>query len=139
MAARGLDIPHIRNVINFDVARDIDTHTHRVGRTGRAGVKGTAYTLVTEKEKEFAGHIVRNLEAANQVNKFTDDGHIVVRRGITQPYQTISVRLVELGLFLKINVDNFEYCNIARYVFLTQNLCYKVSFLYLADFTVSIV
>ena len=76
VAARGLDIPHIRNVINFDVARDIDTHTHRVGRTGRAGVKGTAYTLVTEKEKEFAGHIVRNLEAANQVNKFTEDGHI---------------------------------------------------------------
>ena len=66
VAARGLDIPHVRNVINFDVARDIDTHTHRVGRTGRAGVKGTAYTLVTEKDKEFAGHIVRNLEAANQ-------------------------------------------------------------------------
>ena len=101
VAARGLDIPHIRNVINFDVARDIDTHTHRVGRTGRAGVKGTAYTLVTEKEKEFAGHIVRNLEAANQVNKFMEDGHIVVRRGITQPYQTISVRLVELGMCLK--------------------------------------
>ena len=66
VAARGLDIPHIRTVINFDVARDIDTHTHRVGRTGRAGVKGTAYTLVTEKDKEFVGHIVRNLEAANQ-------------------------------------------------------------------------
>ncbi len=33
---------------------------------GRAGVKGTAYTLVTEKDKEFVGHIVRNLEAANQ-------------------------------------------------------------------------
>ena len=32
----------------------------------RAGVKGNAYTLVTEKDKEFAGHIVRNLEAANQ-------------------------------------------------------------------------
>lgn len=74
VAARGLDIPHIRNVINFDVARDIDTHTHRVGRTGRAGVKGTAYTLVTEKEKEFAGHLVRNLEAANQViaDEYTD-------------------------------------------------------------------
>ena len=37
-----------------------------VFRTGRAGVKGTAYTLVTEKDKEFVGHIVRNLEAANQ-------------------------------------------------------------------------
>ena len=32
VAARGLDIPHIRTVINFDIARDIDTHTHRIGR-----------------------------------------------------------------------------------------------------------
>lgn len=66
MAARGLDIPHVRTVINFDIARDIDTHTHRIGRTGRAGMQGTAYTLITDKDKEFAGHLVRNLEAANQ-------------------------------------------------------------------------
>lgn len=66
VAARGLDIPHIRTVVNFDVARDIDTHTHRIGRTGRAGEKGSAYTLVTEKDKEFAGHLVRNLEGAAQ-------------------------------------------------------------------------
>ena len=39
VAARGLDIPHIRTVVNYDVARDIDTHTHRIGRTGRAGEK----------------------------------------------------------------------------------------------------
>lgn len=37
LAARGLDIPHIKTVVNYDVARDIDTHTHRIGRTGRAG------------------------------------------------------------------------------------------------------
>ncbi|KYQ48728.1 ATP-dependent RNA helicase DDX42 [Trachymyrmex zeteki] len=66
VAARGLDIPHIKTVVNYDVARDIDTHTHRIGRTGRAGEKGTAHTLVTEKDKEFAGHLVRNLEGANQ-------------------------------------------------------------------------
>ena len=66
VAARGLDITHIRTVINYDIARDIDTHTHRIGRTGRAGEKGVAYTLVTEKDKEFAGHLVRNLEGANQ-------------------------------------------------------------------------
>ncbi|XP_022916705.2 ATP-dependent RNA helicase DDX42 [Onthophagus taurus] len=66
VAARGLDIPHVRTVINFDIARDIDTHTHRIGRTGRAGTHGDAYTLLTDKDKEFAGHIVRNLEAAHQ-------------------------------------------------------------------------
>ncbi|OQV11881.1 ATP-dependent RNA helicase DDX42 [Hypsibius exemplaris] len=66
VAARGLDIPSIRTVINFDVARDIDTHTHRIGRTGRAGEAGIAYTLMTEKDKEFAPHLVRNLEGANQ-------------------------------------------------------------------------
>ncbi|CAG0890034.1 unnamed protein product [Cyprideis torosa] len=66
VAARGLDIPHIRTVINYDVARDIDTHTHRIGRTGRAGEKGTAVTLITSKDKDFAGHLVRNLEAAGQ-------------------------------------------------------------------------
>ncbi|RUS22945.1 P-loop containing nucleoside triphosphate hydrolase protein [Endogone sp. FLAS-F59071] len=48
--ARGLDIKSVRTVLNYDVARDIDSHTHRVGRTGRAGEKGAAYTLITRKE-----------------------------------------------------------------------------------------
>ncbi|XP_073539197.1 ATP-dependent RNA helicase DDX42 [Phyllobates terribilis] len=66
VAARGLDIPSIKTVINYDVARDIDTHTHRIGRTGRAGEKGVAYTLLTTKDSNFAGDLVRNLEGANQ-------------------------------------------------------------------------
>uniref|UniRef100_A0A915D455 Lipoyl synthase, mitochondrial n=1 Tax=Ditylenchus dipsaci TaxID=166011 RepID=A0A915D455_9BILA len=66
VAARGLDIPEIRNVVNFDVARDLDTHVHRVGRTGRAGQKGFAHTLVTESDKEFCGHLVKNLESMGQ-------------------------------------------------------------------------
>ncbi|CAL8274539.1 unnamed protein product [Lota lota] len=66
VAARGLDIPSIRTVVNYDVARDIDTHTHRIGRTGRAGEKGVAYTLLTNKDTSFAGDLVRNLEGANQ-------------------------------------------------------------------------
>ncbi|XP_067220851.1 ATP-dependent RNA helicase DDX42-like [Chanodichthys erythropterus] len=53
-------------VVNYDVARDIDTHTHRIGRTGRAGEKGVAYTLLTTKDTSFAGDLVRNLEGANQ-------------------------------------------------------------------------
>ncbi|CAF0895645.1 unnamed protein product [Brachionus calyciflorus] len=66
VAARGLDIPTIKTVINYDVARDIDTHIHRIGRTGRAGEKGVAYTLVTNKDKEFCPLLVRNLEDTEQ-------------------------------------------------------------------------
>lgn len=56
VAARGLDIKSIKNVVNLDAAKDIDTHIHRVGRTGRAGDKeGTAYTLLTPKQSYFAG------------------------------------------------------------------------------------
>ncbi|BDA43593.1 probable ATP-dependent RNA helicase DDX42 [Coccomyxa sp. Obi] len=67
VAARGLDIKSIKTVVNMDAAKDIDTHVHRVGRTGRAGDKdGVAYTLVTLREARFAGQLVNSLAAANQ-------------------------------------------------------------------------
>lgn len=67
VAARGLDVPQIKTVINFQSARDIDSHTHRIGRTGRAGDKlGIAYTLITPSETHFAGLLVKNLENAHQ-------------------------------------------------------------------------
>ena len=56
VAARGLDIKSIKSVINYDAAKEIDTHVHRIGRTGRAGDKeGIAYTLITPYESRFAG------------------------------------------------------------------------------------
>lgn len=40
MAARGLDIPHVKHVINFDLPNDIEEYVHRIGRTGRMGNLG---------------------------------------------------------------------------------------------------
>jgi ATP-dependent RNA helicase DDX42 len=67
VAARGLDVKHIRTVVNYDSARDINAHVHRIGRTGRAGSQdGVAYSLIARKEVQFAAHLVQNLEAAQQ-------------------------------------------------------------------------
>lgn len=50
VAARGLDIDALDAVINFQISRDSEVHVHRIGRTGRAGSKGLALTLYSEKE-----------------------------------------------------------------------------------------
>ncbi len=50
VAARGLDIDALDIVINYQIARELDVHTHRIGRTGRAGSHGKAYTVIFEKE-----------------------------------------------------------------------------------------
>jgi len=62
VAARGLDISGVTHVYNFDIPQDPEGYVHRIGRTGRAGKTGQAYTLVTPRE---LGH----LRAIEQVTK----------------------------------------------------------------------
>jgi len=50
VAARGLDIDSLDAVINYHISRDPEVHTHRIGRTGRAGNKGVACSLYSDKE-----------------------------------------------------------------------------------------
>ncbi len=50
VVARGVDIPAVSHVFNFDMPQDDEDYVHRIGRTGRAGRSGTAITLVTPKE-----------------------------------------------------------------------------------------
>jgi ATP-dependent RNA helicase RhlE len=52
VAARGLDISDVTQVINFEIPRTYDSYIHRIGRTGRAGKKGHAYTFVTTRGKD---------------------------------------------------------------------------------------
>jgi ATP-independent RNA helicase DbpA len=50
VAARGLHVDQLPLVVNFGLSRDVDVHTHRIGRTGRAGEAGLAYSLYSESE-----------------------------------------------------------------------------------------
>nr|WP_307067397.1 DEAD/DEAH box helicase [Alkalibacillus filiformis] len=52
VAARGLDISGVTHVYNFDLPQDPESYVHRIGRTGRAGEKGSAYTFVTPREMD---------------------------------------------------------------------------------------
>ena len=62
VAARGLDIDDISHVINFDMPRKADIYLHRIGRTGRAGNKGTAISLVEAHDMLVIGKIERYLK-----------------------------------------------------------------------------
>lgn len=59
VAARGIDVDDITHVINFDMPRSADTYVHRIGRTGRAGAKGTAISLVEAHDIRVVGKIER--------------------------------------------------------------------------------
>lgn len=53
VAARGLDIPEVSHVFNFDVPTHAEDYVHRIGRTGRAGRSGAAYTLVSKSDQKY--------------------------------------------------------------------------------------
>ncbi len=61
VAARGLDIPHIEHVINYDLPQAAEDYIHRIGRTARAGAEGAAICFVTAKDKEKWNEIDRLL------------------------------------------------------------------------------
>jgi len=63
VAARGLDIPNVSHVINYDLPEDVETYVHRIGRTARAGKEGVAITLVGEAEVRDFNKIERALPA----------------------------------------------------------------------------
>jgi len=65
IAARGLDIPHIEHVINFDLPQCPEDYIHRIGRTARAGAEGAALCFVSpdDKKKWKAIHLLMNPEA----------------------------------------------------------------------------
>jgi len=66
VAARGLDVKDVKCVINFDMPNNIEDYVHRIGRTGRAGAKGTAISFFTDKHSRMAPDLVKLLVDAKQ-------------------------------------------------------------------------
>jgi superfamily II DNA/RNA helicase len=53
VAARGVDVKDVKAVINYDFPQSVEDYVHRIGRTGRAGAKGQAFTFLTSKVPHF--------------------------------------------------------------------------------------
>jgi superfamily II DNA/RNA helicase len=67
VCARGLDIKNVSHVINYDMARDVESYVHRIGRTGRAGTTGTSITFVNENyDTECAPALAKIAREAGQ-------------------------------------------------------------------------
>ena len=66
VAARGLDVKDIKAVVNYDFPGNVEDYVHRIGRTGRAGAKGNAYTFFTRKDAGKASSLVKIMEHAGQ-------------------------------------------------------------------------
>ena len=69
MAARGLDIPNVKHVINYDLPSSIDEYVHRIGRTGRCGNLGKATSFYThDQDAPLVKSLVRILTEVMHFN-----------------------------------------------------------------------
>merc|ERR1719509_487134 len=66
VAARGLDIPNVKHVINFDMPGDVEEYVHRIGRTGRMGNLGLATSFFNDKNRNLVKDLVELVVESNQ-------------------------------------------------------------------------
>jgi ATP-dependent RNA helicase DDX23/PRP28 len=72
LAGRGIDVPDVSLVLNFNMALTIDSYTHRIGRTGRAGKKGVAITFVGNEDADVL-YDLRQILGKSQISKVPDE------------------------------------------------------------------
>jgi len=80
VAARGLDIPAVSHVINYDIPTDPEAYVHRIGRTGRAGRAGDAITLVSTRERNTLRGIERAVEQRIPLKRLPTLADVAARR-----------------------------------------------------------
>ncbi len=88
VAARGLDIPDVALVINYDVPRDPDDYIHRVGRTARAGRVGHSVTLIGQRDVELLHAI--EARVGSQMEEFAEEGVSVEGRVVRDALKPVT-------------------------------------------------
>jgi ATP-dependent RNA helicase DDX49/DBP8 len=103
VAARGLDIPEVALVINYDVPRDPDDYIHRVGRTARAGRSGTSVTLVGQRDVDLIHAIEKR--AGKQMEDYEEEGVSIEGRVVRDALKPVTEKKREAMLQIEEGKD----------------------------------
>ncbi|PMB69234.1 ATP-dependent RNA helicase DBP8 [Beauveria bassiana] len=103
VAARGLDIPEVSLVINYDVPRDPDDYIHRVGRTARAGRAGEAVTFVGQRDVELVLAIEKRV--GRDMEAWAEEGVNLETRVLRDALKTVSEKKREALLEVEENKE----------------------------------
>ena len=101
VAARGLDIPEVSLVVNYDIPRDPDDYIHRVGRTARAGRKGEAVTLVGQRDVDLVLAIEKRV--GREMEAWEEEGVNLETRVLRDALKTVSEKKREALLEIEEN------------------------------------
>ncbi|KAG5922673.1 putative RNA helicase [Claviceps africana] len=101
VAARGLDIPEVSLVVNYDIPRDPDDYIHRVGRTARAGRKGESATFVGQRDVELVLAIEKRV--GRQMDAWEEEGVNLETRVIRDALKEVSEKKREALLEVEEN------------------------------------
>ncbi|MFD1737057.1 DEAD/DEAH box helicase [Bacillus salitolerans] len=111
VAARGIDVEGVTHVFNYDIPEDVESYIHRIGRTGRAGGKGLAITLISPKDKNQLQMIEKGIKLSLpkkslEATSLTNQGE---GESVSSPQRNRHVKKNESGEKHLVNSSNYTY------------------------------
>merc|ERR1712168_1272164 len=105
VASRGLDIPHVDIVVNFDIPTHSKDYIHRVGRTARAGKSGRSITFVTQYDVELYQRIEQLIDKKLHLHPMVEEEVMLLVERVTEAQRYAKMELREMNDNKKRNID----------------------------------